>query len=952
MVIIEALMSLYIKEVLIPEKVIEVVNRFAPIDPESEELPEEAEDAAIYWLNKSCQKLVERIGEEVASLTPTSDPEKPDRSRVPSLSPVEYVWDLSDGCALAALLTFYCPAALHWNEICFNEPMSTADILYNLQMIEAFCQTHLPSDIFFLSVEDFFDCHRVVRQNVLAFVADLLYHFEIKPAECVQTPIYDYNPLLSDDDNIMFNGRSQDRDKHRQQYMPTPAEMKAMSLQHIAWDSDESTRVPTNGRRNSMTSTRRVTPMRSASHSYRRSISQEQHIDQFYNEDNDEELSRYFDALEFDPRSTSSPESFRTPRRGSLIGKRLFNQDIVENGAPHHHQHHAAQSPPHHHQQQHVPIRCSPAAAAEQRLDSRHNQSPGIGFEISHNLAESSSMSEISIARKKEAIMMQSIKRKAEQEERKRKQQEEQARKREEERKRIEEAERKRDEERMKKQKILEEHRLQKTGGSGIWDPAQTQAETSVRQKSKWNIPQTPASGRQVSPARPNSSYHRSNSRDDHSGYIANGDANGAPDMSRYFTPPDNNTGLESSPESILITKETKQQHILLQQSLQKKQPQHHSDHSESENNDHSFMQQQVPTPPATASVAGGDDVTPHRPSTPGVGFVISADVVDNSPVSELTMAKKKEMIMQQSIKRKEEQEARRKQLQEEQARKREEDRKRTEEAERKRDEERMRKQKILEEYRMKKAAEDEEKIGGGTSFVIPAGGRDFKNNTVLLRRGNRPVRPAAGTAKSRPKSLHVNSSMMNDYLSLDPKVSKVTDSVDSSSCHTFDSQPNNGNSNHNNNHHHHHNSSTLSHSSIRTGNSEHSLISSHENSSSSHISPFTRPALPISSTGSSRPPSALSTSSRMLSSPPSTSQFSVMPTMPPVFQRNRGPPSDGASDVGSTFSEYTGPKLFVKPAQKTNRGIILNAIGIVLAGSVNSDLKKKIIEVSLLFHD
>ena len=57
MVIVDALMSLYIKEVLIPEKVIEVVNRFAPVDPESEELPEEAEDAALYWLNKSCQKI-------------------------------------------------------------------------------------------------------------------------------------------------------------------------------------------------------------------------------------------------------------------------------------------------------------------------------------------------------------------------------------------------------------------------------------------------------------------------------------------------------------------------------------------------------------------------------------------------------------------------------------------------------------------------------------------------------------------------------------------------------------------------------------------------------------------------------------------------------------------------------------------------------------------------------
>ena len=259
----------------------------------------------------------------MASLTPTSDPDKPDRPRIPTLSPLEYVWDLSDGCSLAALLTFYCPYVLSWREICFNEPMSMADSIYNLQLVEIFCQGNLPCDVFFLSVEDFFDCHRVVRQNVLAFVADLLYHFEIKPADCVQTPIVDYNPLLSDEDNYTFNGRSEHEKHPEQQYLPTPAEMKAMSLQHIAWDSDESIRTP-NGRRNSMTLTKKVSPVRSASHSYRRSISQEHHLDQFFNDEDEEELSRYFMALEFDPRVTSSPESLRMPKRGQQAAKTAF----------------------------------------------------------------------------------------------------------------------------------------------------------------------------------------------------------------------------------------------------------------------------------------------------------------------------------------------------------------------------------------------------------------------------------------------------------------------------------------------------------------------------------------------------------------------------------------------------------------------------------------------------
>ena len=230
--------------------------------------------------------------------------------------------------------------------------------------------------------------------------------------------------------------------------------------------------------------------------------------------------------------------------------------------------------------------------------------------------------------------MMQSFKRKAEQEARRIKVQEEQARKREEERKRVEEAERKRDEERIKKQKILDEHRQQKSGG--VWE-----SEGSLRQKSKWNMP-----ARQSSPARSASnSYCRSNSQDNHSSPYTNGD--NEEELSRYFTALEVDPGLESSPESILLPKDHKQQLQQRQQNHQKT-PLQSNNHSKPRDYDHTPVhQQQVPTTPSGA----GDD-SAHRPSTPGVGFVIVADVVDHSPVSELTMAKKKELIMQQSIKR------------------------------------------------------------------------------------------------------------------------------------------------------------------------------------------------------------------------------------------------------------------------------------------------------------
>ena len=44
----------------------------------------------------------------------------------------------------------------------------------------------------------------------------------------------------------------------------------------------------------------------------------------------------------------------------------------------------------------------------------------------------------------------------------------------------------------------------------------------------------------------------------------------------------------------------------------------------------------------------------------------------------------------------------------------------------------------------------------------------------------------------------------------------------------------------------------------------------------------------------------------------------------------------------------FVGPKLYVKPSQKSNRHIIVNAVcHCVLAGVVNADVKNKVLEVS-----
>lgn len=80
--------------------------------------------------------------------------------------------------------------------------------------------------------------------------------------------------------------------------------------------------------------------------------------------------------------------------------------------------------------------------------------------------------------------------------------------------------------------------------------------------------------------------------------------------------------------------------------------------------------------------------------------------------MSDLDMARKKEMIMMQSLKRRQEQEQLRLKKEHESAVKRAHEQAKRDEAERKRDEEKRRRELILEQYRLRKAQEEAEKNG------------------------------------------------------------------------------------------------------------------------------------------------------------------------------------------------------------------------------------------------
>ena len=67
---------------------------------------------------------------------------------------------MGDGASLVGLLAYYCPEFMDWRRMATNEPLSMADCLYNLQLVQNFCLEHLPFNVCHLSLEDLVYMHR------------------------------------------------------------------------------------------------------------------------------------------------------------------------------------------------------------------------------------------------------------------------------------------------------------------------------------------------------------------------------------------------------------------------------------------------------------------------------------------------------------------------------------------------------------------------------------------------------------------------------------------------------------------------------------------------------------------------------------------------------------------------------------------------------------------------
>ncbi|XP_076779899.1 calmodulin-regulated spectrin-associated protein 3 isoform X3 [Arvicanthis niloticus] len=169
------------------------------------------EHKLLFWVDTTVRRLQEKTEQEaaqraspVAPLDGTSpaQPSCPTRwywklvpiryrkdraiaRRAPCFPNVTTLQDLASGAALAATIHCYCPQLLRLEEVCLKDPMSVADSLYNLQLVQDFCASHLPRGCP-LSLEDLLYVPPPLKVNLVVLLAEMYMCFEVLKPDFVQ----------------------------------------------------------------------------------------------------------------------------------------------------------------------------------------------------------------------------------------------------------------------------------------------------------------------------------------------------------------------------------------------------------------------------------------------------------------------------------------------------------------------------------------------------------------------------------------------------------------------------------------------------------------------------------------------------------------------------------------------------------------------------------------------
>ncbi|KAL6465463.1 hypothetical protein MHYP_G00255960 [Metynnis hypsauchen] len=195
MPMIDALMMAYTVEMISIEKVVTCVKRFSTFSA-SKELPFDLEDAMIFWINKVNLKMREITEKEHKVKQHLLDSPSHQKVRyrrehasgrqLPYFPLLEDLMrDVCDGAALLTVVHYYCPELMKLDDICLKEVTSIADSLYNIQLLKEFANEYLNKG-FYLTLEDMLYAPLVLKHNVMVFIAELFWWFEIVKPEFVQ----------------------------------------------------------------------------------------------------------------------------------------------------------------------------------------------------------------------------------------------------------------------------------------------------------------------------------------------------------------------------------------------------------------------------------------------------------------------------------------------------------------------------------------------------------------------------------------------------------------------------------------------------------------------------------------------------------------------------------------------------------------------------------------------
>ncbi|XP_054612688.1 calmodulin-regulated spectrin-associated protein 1-B-like isoform X2 [Dunckerocampus dactyliophorus] len=193
--LIDALMMAYTMEMISVEKVVSSVKRFSNFSA-SKERPFDLEDAMVFWINKVTTKM-RAISEKELKMkqhlldSPSHEKVRYRRDHLSGRTLQHFPLvddlckDVCDGAALLALIHFYCPEVIRLEDICLKDVLSIADSMYNIQLLKEFSNKYL-NKCFYLKPEDMLYCPLVLRNNMMVFIAELFWWFEIVKPDFVQ----------------------------------------------------------------------------------------------------------------------------------------------------------------------------------------------------------------------------------------------------------------------------------------------------------------------------------------------------------------------------------------------------------------------------------------------------------------------------------------------------------------------------------------------------------------------------------------------------------------------------------------------------------------------------------------------------------------------------------------------------------------------------------------------